>query len=161
AVAEGDIILGKVEDAPSLAARTAQSSRWFCAIIPFTIDPTMPNQGRVTGAIAQWQASANVRFVPRTTQADFGTFRRVASGCSSPAGRQGGQQFVNLADACSMGNAMHEIGHALGLWHEQSRSDRDRFVTILWANIQSGKEDDFRRYRDLGNDGADIGPYDF
>jgi Astacin (Peptidase family M12A) len=161
AVAEGDIILGKVEDTPSLAARTAQSSRWFCAIIPFTIDPKIPNQARVTDAMAQWQASAGVRFVPRTTETDFLTFQWTMSGCSSPAGRQGGQQFLYLADTCSMGNAMHEIGHTLGLWHEQSRSDRDRFVTILWANIEAGREDGFRRYRDLGQDGADIGPYDF
>ncbi|HXU46022.1 MAG TPA: M12 family metallopeptidase [Thermoanaerobaculia bacterium] len=161
AVAEGDIILGPVDEAPTLAGRTALASRWFCAVIPFTIDPTMPNPARVTGALAQWQASADVRFVPRTTQSDYVTYRRVAKGCSSPSGRQGGQQFVNVADTCSMGNVMHETGHVLGLWHEQSRTDRDRFVTIVWANVQDDKKDDFAKYRDLGNDGADIGPYDF
>ena len=57
----------------------------------------------------------------------------------------GGKQIIKLAQACGFGAAVHEIMHALGFWHEQSRPDRDSFVTINWDNIQNGKSHNFNK----------------
>jgi hypothetical protein len=65
---------------------------------------------------------------------------------------------VNLADGCQLGQTIHEIGHVIGLWHEQSREDRDSFVTIQWANIEPGKEHNFNQHI---SDGDDVGAYDY
>jgi hypothetical protein len=172
ALFEGDIVLGSVAEVNQMSdmlraemasgvalgvALTGAQFRWPNCRVPFTIDAALPNPARITDAIAHWEANTNYRFVARSTEVDFVTFR-PGSGCSSSVGRRGGQQFVNLAPGCMTGNTIHEIGHVIGLWHEQSREDRDLFVTINWANITPGLEHNFNQHI---TDGDDIGAYDF
>jgi Astacin (Peptidase family M12A) len=169
---EGDIVLGTAEEVAQMTEQmraemvsgiasgviiTGAQFRWPNCRIPFTIDPALPDQNRVTEAIAHWEANSGFRFVTRTTEVDFVTFR-PGSGCSSQVGRRGGQQFVNLAPGCDRGRTIHEIGHVVGLWHEQSREDRDLFVTINFAKIIPGMEHNFDQHV---TDGDDVGAYDF
>ena len=64
--------------------------------------------------------------------------------CYSHVGRIGGRQEVSMSSEClSVGHAAHEIGHAIGLWHEHSRSDRGQFIDILFDNILDTKEQNF------------------
>ncbi len=169
-VFEGDIILTPLERAttsegewpgaaPQATVRAKGTRRWDNGIVPYTIDAGLTNTTRVTDAIAHWEANTPIQFVARTTETDYVTFI-TGSGCSSSIGQIGGQQFVNLATGCSTGNTIHEIGHTLGLWHEQSRTDRDNHILIDWSNIQVGAEDNFYTYVEKGSDGKNSGPYD-
>ena len=46
-----------------------------------------------------------------------------------------------------MGTCQHELMHALGTIHEQSRPDRDAHVKIIWSNIREGKKNNVFKCR--------------
>ena len=54
-------------------------------------------------------------------------------------------QGLNLqSPGCdSLGTSIHELLHALGQKHEQSRPDRDTYVTVDFAKIEAGKQNNF------------------
>src|SRR5206468_3715564 len=105
---------------------------------------------------SHWNERTNIWLIPRTNENNYVTFT-PGNGCSSSVGMQGDQQSIYLAMGCDRGRVIHEIGHTIGLWHEQSRGDRDLYIRILWQNILAGKELNFNQHI---NDGDDIGLYD-
>lgn len=129
---------------------TGSSLRWGGGVVPWVIESNVPNQTRITSAIANIEREVfGLDFVPRTTQGSYVVFRRTTESgiCGrSPIGRQGGGQVVLIHDTCGVGTAMHEILHSLGFWHEQGRCDRDTYVEILYGNIESGRSDQFDKH---------------
>ncbi|XP_071951076.1 bone morphogenetic protein 1 homolog isoform X2 [Antedon mediterranea] len=110
---------------------------WPNAEIPYLISQMFDNKTEtlIRQAISTYETHTCLRFVPRTNQTDYAFFS-VGEGCCSSVGRTGGKQIVSIGTGCdTIGTILHEIGHLVGFWHEQSRPDRDEHVTINTDNM--------------------------
>lgn len=154
-VVEGDIILPP--DFSPLAG-THAFNLWPGGVVPYRFDDnvTSTNQSLMRAAMDEWEANAGVTFVPRTTESNF-LHIRDSTGNSSFVGMVGGGQNVNIFNWNFKYIMAHELAHALGLWHEQSRTDRNGFVQINYQNIQEGFAHNFN----IASGSGATGPYDF
>jgi len=170
AIYQGDIVLGTIDEVLRPNADlvrmgigiTGSQFRWPGGEIGYEVDPHLPDPQRVTDAIQHWEDNTDIRFVERTPTnrhriADFLSFED-RGGCWAYVGRRTGRQIVSLGAACPFGSVVHEIGHSVGLWHEQSRGDRDRWITIMWDRIDPTYRHNFDQHTE---DGRDLGEYDF
>ncbi|RXG66010.1 Zinc metalloproteinase nas-14 [Armadillidium vulgare] len=87
--------------------------------------------------MAEIESQTCVRFVPKSLLDVNFVYIQKGKDCASNVGRVGGGQPLSLSPRCiQYGIILHELLHALGFWHEQSRYDRRRFVDIHWFNIK-------------------------
>src|SRR5215203_514553 len=73
-------------------------------------------------------------------------------------------QPVVVASWCNTAALVHELGHNLGLWHEQKRCDRDQYVEIVWSNIQREAWPQYQALCDPqrpAESPTSFGPYDY
>lgn len=164
---QGDILLADHQltdkkPAATEGAGVLAAARWPQARIYYTINGNMytANRQKITDAINHYNQKTRVRWIPRTNQSDYVVFiPGAANGYDGWAaiGRWGGVQNVSLDGRISLGSVIHEMGHSAGLYHEHTRKDRDRYIRILWNNIQQGQSHNFNIY----GSGNDYGTFDF
>jgi len=163
---EDQFILNGTSDPHPADERNAMniaSRLWPGRVIPYVFGPgfTSSERARIAAWARDFERYTCVRVVPRSNQRDY-VYIIPGSGCSSFVGRTGGRQLMSLQrDGCVWRKTVvHEFLHAAGFWHEQSRSDRDRFVTIHWQNIKIGAVR--RNFNRVGlPDARLIGSYDY
>lgn len=138
--------------------------RWPNAEVPFVIDAGLKEEHKVNilAAVDQINATTPIRWRAKVeTDKDFVTFKYAGNGysCNSFVGRSGGDQPIRMTrSGCGVRILMHEMGHAMGLFHEHNRCDRDQYIKILEENMSSAGKPSFRK--DCGRV-AHRGPYDY
>ncbi|HTJ42396.1 MAG TPA: M12 family metallopeptidase [Kofleriaceae bacterium] len=168
AIVDDDIVLGSEDDARVAevsnlrsAGRNLTTYRWPNGVVPYELDPTYDSDQRqaILDAMREWYLITPYRFVIHTNEPDYVYFLNDSANNSSSIGRHGGKQYIRVAGR-RPGLIEHEIGHALGLWHEQQRADRDNYVTVHLENVLPDKVPNFQTYVQQGTDGRDLFPYD-
>lgn len=169
-VLEGDMILGSVSTGLITQGSVIRGplTRWEGGILPYEIEPgfTSSQIEKIESAIEIVDSMTNATLKPRTNEVYWVRFKLDTIGigeepvCSAKTGRlppESQPQYILLHSGCSTYTIVHEILHTLGLYHEQSREDRNTYVTYLGDNVISEKKKS--QFEQKG--GEDIGAYDF
>ncbi|CAK5120168.1 unnamed protein product [Meloidogyne enterolobii] len=112
--------------------------KWPRARIPYTVSSQYTSYGRerIAEAIDEYHKKTCVEWTPKAANDIDYVHILPDDGCYSLVGK------VSLGEGCmTIG-----IVHSVGFFHEQSRTDRDDYVNILWDNIDPTLRDQFDKY---------------
>jgi len=152
---EGDIVMSPqlrnaIERGGSKrSAMSDEKYKWPDAVVPYEFHTSLLPKVRrqIIRGIGLYQKYTCVKFVPRKNEEDYVIFRSKPHVCSSHVGRRGGGQHVTLGSGCMrIGTVLHEMMHALGVIHEQSRPDRDEHIIVKMENIEEKYLHNFQKY---------------
>ncbi|OCT83750.1 hypothetical protein XELAEV_18021889mg [Xenopus laevis] len=105
--------------------------------VPYAFDDKYSEGEKATmrEAIKDFGTMTCVEFVPLTAENNYLSIH-PGDGCWSFMGVMGGAQGVSLGGGClGYRTIQHELMHALGFWHEQNRSDRNKYIDVFWQYI--------------------------
>ncbi|XP_038159668.1 meprin A subunit beta isoform X2 [Cyprinodon tularosa] len=156
---EGDIVLDEGQTRNSIIG---EEYKWPRTIPYYMEDDLEINaKGVILKAFEQYRLKTCIDFKPWSGEENYISIFK-GSGCFSSVGnRKVGKQRLSIGTNCDrIATIEHEFLHALGFWHEQSRSDRDDYVRIMWDRISEGKEHNFNTYNDKISSSLGV-PYDY
>uniref|UniRef100_A0AC34QK96 Metalloendopeptidase n=1 Tax=Panagrolaimus sp. JU765 TaxID=591449 RepID=A0AC34QK96_9BILA len=120
--------------------------RWPNGRIPYVLSAQYNERERavLARAFQEYQTKTCIRFVPKSAfDTDYLYIGKI-DGCFSDVGKAGGRQELSLDDGClQYDTAIHELMHSIGFYHEHERWDRDKFISIMWHNIDREAYDQF------------------
>ncbi|XP_054718378.1 astacin-like metalloprotease toxin 5 [Uloborus diversus] len=156
---EGDIIPDDEDDYDRNAIASSKKL-WPKGKIPYVISSSLSDKTEnIINAMKHIESQTCIRFVKRTKEANYVRIYK-GSGCKSKIGMAGKAQDLSLGEGChKSGTIIHELAHAIGFFHEQTRSDRDDYIAIHWNNIQKGHEAQFEKRKPSEN--KLLTPYDY
>lgn len=124
------------------------ASFWTNKNIPivYGTGTSMLTKAAVDEARREYELRTCLSLPLRTNEDNYITVR-VLGGCFSSVGMIGGNQILSIGIGCEqMSTVVHEFMHAFGVWHEQSRADRDDYIEINYDAIDPELAYNFDNY---------------
>ncbi|XP_068591543.1 meprin A subunit beta-like [Cebidichthys violaceus] len=139
-------------------------SRLWTSPVPYVLekDLEMNAKGVILKAFDQFRLKSCIDFKPRDSEDNYISVQKL-DGCFSHIGRSRKPkgQVLSIGRYCDeISTVEHEFLHAFGFYHEQSRYDRDNYVTIAYENIKAGYERNFREVSNKTTTTQGV-PYDY
>lgn len=179
---DGDIVLGPVTQIARPvfggAAHKTMGRRWTNSVVRYRFDSSVDSYGRanINAELAKIEDVTPIDFVDigASESGNYVEYRAqlykqsdTRAGWADQIGMNGGEQSITFNGQPSSddddGTIIHETLHAVGLFHEQSRPDRDDYVVVdndcidwsiwEWENSQVQYE--------IKGDALGLGPYDY
>uniref|UniRef100_A0A914E4C6 Metalloendopeptidase n=1 Tax=Acrobeloides nanus TaxID=290746 RepID=A0A914E4C6_9BILA len=143
---------------------SSSSFRLWAMPIPYYIDTTTVDahtKDLIEQGVAFWQNYTCLRFTELTAPSSPCVQFIKDNGCYSYIGYNRIIQDLSIGVGCEhFGIITHEINHALGVFHEQSRYDRDSYITIDFTNIQPASINNFNEETNTTTTNHNV-PYDY
>ncbi|XP_024912616.1 low choriolytic enzyme-like [Cynoglossus semilaevis] len=149
---EGDVLIPRTRNAMKcfgepytcLWPKSRNGKVEVAFILSDKYDPS--ERTRIVTAMKDLESQTCLRFVPRVAQRGYLSIE-PRYGCASLLGYTGDKQVVSLQrfGCINHGIIQHELLHALGFYHEHTRSDRDEYIQINWENINKYFVFNFRK----------------
>jgi len=177
AVYQGDILLDNVQQSVQQSPNGAGTNGFGIgysqylwpkvggvAQVPYTIDPTSGDLTNLNTAITQFNSTFGgviqlVAHGSETNYVDFNFNSGDTSGvCDAFEGVVGGPQVVGGSGSCTVATILHEMGHTVGVWHEQTRLDRDTYVSVNYNAVIKGSRGNFDP---ISDNQQTLSPYDY
>lgn len=169
AIYQGDIILDHLQPMPRASAADGgaqpqsvgiayPSTMWPKVGSVYQVPYVITSDGGDTNlvpAINQFNSTFTglIQWVARTTETnyvniDLNSFDGTGE-CEATEGDANiGPQPMTGSGACTLATILHEMGHEIGLYHEQSRSDRDTYITVNYQSVIKGSRFNFDMIQD-------------
>ncbi|XP_021003887.1 astacin-like metalloprotease toxin 5 [Parasteatoda tepidariorum] len=160
---EGDIL--GIDPHTDRNAIPKDSQRWPGGRVPYLMDPYTTYDSKETAmikkAFAEFEEKTCIRFVEKEEDEQDYVLIFAGRGCYSKVGKTGGVQALSFGKNCFQHPTLvHELGHAIGFFHEHTRSDRDDYITIHWSAIMNTAKDQFYKLMPAENRLLDSFDYD-
>ncbi|MDX2201010.1 MAG: M12 family metallopeptidase [Phycisphaerae bacterium] len=167
---EGDIAVPIAFD--ETRATYVEQTLWPTGLVRFQYNPNVSgaNRALMRAAMDEWESLANVTFVPWTpgSSANYIVILNATFNASEGIGMLAAPQRVWINNWNTHGTLVHELGHVLGYWHEQSRLDSTAYITVNFGNVcqtccadSGGNPVSCNSQFALRTSGDEHGPYDF